>query len=72
MKLSFFKAAAVAGLASVVAFSPLTHAGGHSKQIDSIHFLIDVFTTGSTLNACASVLRDAGAQRVKVATIGHG
>ena len=40
MKLSFFKAVAVAGLASVVAFSPLTQAGGHSKQIDSIHFLI--------------------------------
>ena len=40
MKLSFFKAAAVASLASVVAFSPLTQAGGHSKQIDSIHFLI--------------------------------
>ena len=32
----------------------------------------DVFTTGSTLNACASVLRDAGAQRVNVVTIGHG
>jgi putative tricarboxylic transport membrane protein len=40
MKLSFFKAAAVAGLASVVAFSPLTQAGGHSKKIDNIHFLI--------------------------------
>jgi len=32
----------------------------------------DVFTTGSTLNACASVLREAGAQHIKVATIGHG
>lgn len=32
----------------------------------------DVFTTGSTLNACATVLRDAGATRLKVATIGHG
>ena len=32
----------------------------------------DVFTTGSTLNACASVLRQAGASRLKVATIGHG
>ena len=40
MKLSFFKAAAFAGLASVVAFSPLTQAGGHGKKIDSIHFLI--------------------------------
>ncbi len=32
----------------------------------------DVFTTGSTLNACASVLRKAGAKYLKVATIGHG
>lgn len=32
----------------------------------------DVFTTGSTLNACAAVLRDAGVTRIKVATLGHG
>lgn len=32
----------------------------------------DVFTTGSTLNACAAVLRKAGAQKIKVATLGHG
>ena len=32
----------------------------------------DVFTTGSTLNACAHVLRKAGAKQVKVVTIGHG
>ena len=32
----------------------------------------DVFTTGSTLNACARVLRKAGASHLKVATIGHG
>ena len=32
----------------------------------------DVFTTGSTLNACAAVLRKAGAERIKVATLGHG
>ena len=32
----------------------------------------DVFTTGSTLNACAAVLREAGAQNLKVATLGHG
>lgn len=32
----------------------------------------DVFTTGSTLNACAATLRRAGARRVDVLTVGHG
>lgn len=32
----------------------------------------DVFTTGSTLNACAAALRRAGARRVDVLTVGHG
>lgn len=32
----------------------------------------DVFTTGSTLNACAAVLKRAGAQRVRVFTLAHG
>jgi ComF family protein len=32
----------------------------------------DVFTTGSTLNACAAVLRRAGALRLDVVTFGHG
>jgi len=32
----------------------------------------DVFTTGSTLNACARVLLDHGAAQIKVATLGHG
>lgn len=32
----------------------------------------DVFTTGSTLNACAAVLRRAGALNVDVCTFGHG
>lgn len=40
---------------------------------DRQYILIDdVFTTGSTLNACAAVLRKAGAQQIKVATLGHG
>jgi competence protein ComFC len=32
----------------------------------------DVFTTGSTLNACAAVLRRAGALSLDVITFGHG
>ena len=32
----------------------------------------DVFTTGSTLNACAAVLRKAGAGHVDTLTVGHG
>ena len=32
----------------------------------------DVFTTGSTLNACAAVLRKAGALNLDVVTFGHG
>jgi competence protein ComFC len=38
------------------------------------HYLLidDVFTTGSTLNACAAVLRRAGAVSLDVVTFGHG
>lgn len=38
------------------------------------HYLLidDVFTTGSTLNACAAVLRSAGALSIDVVTFGHG
>ena len=32
----------------------------------------DVFTTGSTLNACAEALSLAGVKHIKVATLGHG
>ncbi len=32
----------------------------------------DVFTTGATLNACAKVLRKAGATQVDIATLAHG
>jgi competence protein ComFC len=40
----------------------------------TFHYLLidDVFTTGSTLNACAAVLRDAGAVNLDVVTFGHG
>lgn len=38
------------------------------------HYLLvdDVFTTGSTLNSCAQVLRRAGALKLDVVTFGHG
>lgn len=38
------------------------------------HFVLvdDVFTTGSTLNACAAVLRRAGCMNLDVVTFGHG
>jgi ComF family protein len=32
----------------------------------------DVFTTGSTLNSCATVLRRGGAVRLDILTFGHG
>lgn len=38
------------------------------------HYILvdDVFTTGSTLNSCASVLRRGGALSLNVVTFGHG
>ena len=38
------------------------------------HYILvdDVFTTGSTLNSCAGVLRHAGALNLDVVTFGHG
>jgi ComF family protein len=38
------------------------------------HFVLvdDVFTTGSTLNSCAAVLRRAGCLNLDVVTFGHG
>jgi len=42
--------------------------------IPALHLILvdDVFTTGSTLNSCARVLRGAGALNLDVVTFGHG
>jgi ComF family protein len=52
------------------AFAMRPNCGLHS---DSRFILVDdVFTTGSTLNACAAVLRRSGISCIDVITFGHG
>ncbi|RME69072.1 MAG: ComF family protein [Verrucomicrobia bacterium] len=47
-------------------------AGAQVVSDDRYVLVDDVFTTGSTLNACARVLRQAGVRQIDVATLGHG
>jgi ComF family protein len=48
-------------------------ARGATINPSSPYILVDdVFTTGSTLNSCAGVLRHAGVLNLKVVTFGHG
>ncbi|MDR1789839.1 MAG: ComF family protein [Opitutaceae bacterium] len=52
------------------AFAP---AAGAAIRRDTRHLVVDdVFTTGSTLNACARALRKAGARDINVLTFAHG
>ncbi|HTX67160.1 MAG TPA: ComF family protein [Opitutaceae bacterium] len=46
--------------------------GAGINAADRYVLVDDVFTTGSTLNACAAVLRRAGALNLDVVTFGHG
>ena len=44
----------------------------HSELPDQVILIDDVITTGSTLAACAKVLRKAGVQKIWALTIAHG
>jgi ComF family protein len=46
--------------------------GAGINPADRYVLIDDVFTTGSTLNACALVLRRAGGVNLDVVTFGHG
>ena len=51
----------------------LTLKRGISLNPDSRYVVVDdVFTTGSTLNACCSVLRRFGATNLDILALGHG
>lgn len=57
-----------ANLKNAFALAP----GAAITESQSYILIDDVFTTGSTLNACAGVLRRAGCLKVDVLTFGHG
>ncbi len=65
---AFDRRARLANLKNAFALRPdAAITGGH-------HYVLvdDVFTTGSTLNSCARVLRHAGVLNLDVVTFGHG
>lgn len=65
---AFDRRTRVANLKNAFALSPETIINGEHHYI----LVDDVFTTGSTLNGCARVLRRAGALNLDVVTFGHG
>lgn len=65
---SFDRRSRLANLKNAFALTP-----GVALDADLRYFLVDdVFTTGSTLNRCARVLRGGGALNLGVVTFGHG
>ncbi|MEY3607853.1 MAG: hypothetical protein RLZZ447_641, partial [Verrucomicrobiota bacterium] len=58
----------LANLQNAFALAP----GAPLRSVSRYVLVDDVFTTGSTVNACARVLRAAGADHVDVATLAHG
>jgi ComF family protein len=65
---TFDRRARRANLKNAFALAP-----GTTIKADSPYILVDdVFTTGSTLNSCADVLRRAGARSLNVITFSHG
>ena len=46
----------------------------HSRTVSGSHLILvdDVFTTGSTVDECARVLKKAGAASVRVITVARG
>ncbi len=58
----------LSGLKNAFALAP----GAAITPAESYLLVDDVFTTGSTLNSCARVLRRAGCLNLDVVTFGHG
>ena len=46
----------------------------HSRTVSGSHLILvdDVFTTGSTVDECARVLKQSGAASVRVITVARG
>jgi ComF family protein len=65
---AFDRLSRLANLQNAFALAP----GATLRSSDRYVLVDDVFTTGSTVNGCARVLREAGAELVDVATLAHG